>query len=166
MQVDIATARFAELARAYCQWAEGPPGTPLEEMLAARLHVARLYGQALELSDSLYWNGDAPEVTHEVWQAMFKRFGALAVNYYQECCEPFEFDDEPDLCTGDLADDLADIWRDIRSGLDVYDAGHVDGAVHEWREHFCIHWGRHAARALNITEYWISRNVPYTPPGC
>lgn len=152
--MSLATARFADLARAYCQWAEGAPGSERDEALTARLHLARLHAQALELSDSASWNGDAPKISHEAWKATYKRFGALPVNYYGECLHPLEVP-ASDTALGDLADDLADIWRDVRRGLDVYDAGDIEGATFAWHQSFTIHWGMHAASALYILQCWI-----------
>ena len=42
---------------------------------------------------------------------------------------------------GSLADDAADIYRDLPSGLN-------DNAVGEWRFGFDNNWGKHAAEAL------------------
>jgi hypothetical protein len=50
-----------------------------------------------------------------------------------------------------LADDLADIHRDLTHGLRAL----ADGAAHEdvvweWRFGFYSHWGRHATEALRV----------------
>jgi hypothetical protein len=48
-----------------------------------------------------------------------------------------------------LADDIADIYRDLKKGFALLDAGGSrDRAVWEWRHGFEHHWGRHAAHAL------------------
>ncbi len=157
MDIDFATAQFVEQAREFCRWVEGPPGSHHEEAHTARLHLARLYARALELSPSASWNGDAPEISQEDWKRVFKRFGALPVNYYGECLDPLEVP-ASETCLGDLADDLADIWRDVKTGLVIFDTGDIDGAVYEWREHFIIHWSEHATSALYILQRWIRNN--------
>ncbi|MFE7505205.1 DUF5063 domain-containing protein [Promicromonospora sp. NPDC057488] len=45
---------------------------------------------------------------------------------------------------------MADIWRDLRSGLDWLDSG-ADPAdvLWDWRFGFETHWGRHATHALH-----------------
>ena len=50
-----------------------------------------------------------------------------------------------------LWDDLADIYLDLRHGLDLYsrgDADHLAEAVWQWRFGFENHWGEHLFRAL------------------
>jgi hypothetical protein len=155
---DPAIARFAESVRAFCTWAEGQPGTPKEEALRARLYLARLYAQVLDLPERQEWQADVPNITHETWQAMFQRFGALPFNYYGDCDDRLEVG-LSGASIGDLADDLADIWRDVRSGLDLFDQGAHEAAAYQWQESFVIHWGQHAASALSILHYWIQQNL-------
>lgn len=165
IEIDAATSRFAETVRGYCRWVEGEPASNEVEAKTARLLVARLYAQALELSAAASWNGDAPEISHEVWVSVFKRFASLSVSYYGECLDPLEVP-ASDTCLGDLGDDLADIWRDLKPGLDVFDSGEIEGAVFEWQQGFRIHWGMHAASALYILQRWIERNADrQTLPG-
>jgi hypothetical protein len=48
-----------------------------------------------------------------------------------------------------LADDLADIWADLKQGLLALDAGAPpEDVTWEWRLLFYAHWGRHATVAL------------------
>jgi Domain of unknown function (DUF5063) len=48
-----------------------------------------------------------------------------------------------------LADDLTDVWRDLKQGLLALDAGALlDDVTWEWRFGFYTHWGRHATEAL------------------
>ena len=50
-----------------------------------------------------------------------------------------------------VADDLADIWRDIRRGLDGLEAGVPDDDVlWNWRFNCYAHWGPHASEALRV----------------
>ena len=64
---------------------------------------------------------------------MFTRFSALPVNYYGECLHRLQIE-SGETCLGDLADDLADIWRDVKRGLEVFDAGDIEGATIEWHQ--------------------------------
>ena len=145
---------FVESARAFCQWAEGDLLPGEAQMSSARRHLARLYAQALDLPPrECDWGDDAAAVSHEAWSAMFKRFGALPVNYYSESANPLAVPCG-DTMIGDLADDLADIWRDLKHGLQLLDGGNADAAVFHWREHFIIHWGSHAASALYVLQCW------------
>ncbi len=155
MDIEDVAARFVEVARAYCQLAEGKPLSESADMAAARRFMVRLYAAALDLSLPECDDVALREVSSEAWGTVFKRFSGLPVNYYNQCFDPLlEPPVEPSL--GDLADDLADIWRDVKNGLILFDAGHIPAAVYEWRVHFNMHWGRHAARALYVLESWNS----------
>jgi hypothetical protein len=144
---------FADAAMRFCEWAEGPPGDEGSEVAEARMHIARLYVAALALRSI----GGAPDPDgpkDSEWDLMFRRFGALPFNYYSTV-DPHVVPGEQ-FFVGDLADDLADMWRDLKRGLVPYRAGDLAGAESTWRLHFDIHWGRHAAEALWALQCWIS----------
>jgi hypothetical protein len=49
-----------------------------------------------------------------------------------------------------LWDDLADIYRDLKDGLNLWDSNTHDAqreASWKWRTNYEIHWGTHLARA-------------------
>jgi hypothetical protein len=149
-----ATAHFAKAAREYCLWAEDEPGAGETDMLIARRHLAFLIPLALDLPNTACGVIDPGQISPEAWRSIFKRFGELPVNYYSNCFDPLHASTaEPSL--GDLADDLADIWRELKAGLDLFDAGNVKAAAFAWRAGFIIHWGRHATSALSVLQYWV-----------
>jgi hypothetical protein len=55
-----------------------------------------------------------------------------------------------EVTVGDLHDDLADVWRDPRGPLDLFQAGLRDDAVWFWRFGFAHHWGEHAGEAIRV----------------
>jgi hypothetical protein len=145
---------FYRTATEFCQWAECTPAGPDEEVATAVRLLSQLYAQALELP-SLFDEEDAPGLPHEEWVAIYKRFGALPFNYYATYSVPHDTQD-PAPGIGDLADDLADIWRDLKGGLALYAQGNHAAAAWEWRDSFNIHWARHAAGALYALQCWRS----------
>ena len=146
---------FADATEQFCAWAEGSAGDKATEAAAARLHLARLYVGALGLSEATPdWDVSGP--TDSEWRLMFQRFGALPFNYYS-CVDPHVVPGE-EFFVGDLADDLADIWRDLKKGLAAYRAGDVAAAEGIWLFNFNAHWGRHAADALLALQSWESRS--------
>jgi len=148
--------RFAVAVRAYCGWAEGAPAgeDALSGMLATRRHLSSLYAMAVDLPDcETDWTDR--ELTHDAWTRIFQRFGALPVGYYEEIFDPLAVP-AGEAGLGDLADDLADIWRDLKEGLVVYDEQGRDAACACWRQSFNIHWGMHATKALAVIQFWIS----------
>jgi hypothetical protein len=148
-----ATDRFAELARDYCQWAEGPVASPEIEAKTASRHLARLCSAALDLPATVDWSLAPEGVSQDQWRVVFTRFGALPVNYYSVCFDPTKVPSEEPV-VGDLADDLADIWRDLKGGLMLQEAGNPDAAATHWHQTFSVHWGRHAASALYVLQCW------------
>ena len=132
-------------------------------------HLVALYAAAMNLplgmSDDDF---DAPEaMTSEDWWELYQRLGKKLseVNEYSFMFDPYDFDSTP--VTGSLADDAADIYRDIRRGLAVIGAGDsLENAVWEWQTSFDHHWGRHAAHAIHALHSlthsgsvrWINRD--------
>ena len=145
---------FADTATAFCAWAESVAIVPEEEADTAIKMLSKLLALVHELPE-LFNEEDAPGLTHEEWLAVYKRFGELPFNYYASYSEPHDTND-PSPGIGDVADDLADTWRDLKGGLALYQKGNYAAAAWEWRESFTSHWGRHAAGALYALQCWRS----------
>ena len=147
--------QFAEAAELFCAWVESSPSAANVEAETALKHLSTLYRFALELPEGL-GEEEPGDIPYEAWFAVYQRFAALPFNYYAQCFDPFEIPAE--AVTADLADDLADTWRDLKRGLLLFKAGHVDSAVWEWRESFWQHWGQHAAGGIYALHAWYSRH--------
>ncbi|MFC4728403.1 DUF5063 domain-containing protein [Coralloluteibacterium thermophilus] len=146
---------FFDAATAFCAWAESAPGVPDDEVDTAIKMLSKLLALVHELPE-LFDEEDAPELTHEEWQVVHKRFlDMLPFNYYASYSEPHDTND-PSPGIGDVADDLADIWRDLKGGLALYHKGNDAAAAWEWRDSFSIHWGRDATSALYALQCWRS----------
>ena len=153
-----AVQAFANEARRFEQWAR--LGTDSEETGAreALTRVLRLYGAALELPPP--WsegpNTDEPErVDHSEWQAVAAAVSRLPLNYYGELSDPLPVPPgQPGI--GSLVDDLADIYRDVVTGLRLYDAGRNGEAVWQWAFNFRVHWGDHATGAIRALHCWLA----------
>ena len=147
---------FAEAAAKFCAWAEGESQAPEKEAMYALQLLTELYRQGLRLP-TIFGDEELPEIPKEDWSKIYKRFGALPFNYYMQCSEPQNVpDDIPGVA--DLADDLADIWRDLKRGLGLFNSGHVPAAVWEWRQSFWTHWGNHATGSIFALHNWLSMN--------
>ena len=71
---------------------------------------------------------------------------------YWEFFNPYVKDDP---VTRSLADDLADIYRDIQPGLKLYrygSKGARGAAIWNWRFGLTSHWGHHATDALRALQ--------------
>jgi hypothetical protein len=149
-------ASFIEAARAYCEWVDSTPREAEDEARLALRLLSRLYHEALLLP-----RGDCGEdiegqrISHEVWRQKHRRFSSMPFQYYRAYHKPTDLDDEESV-VGDLADDLADIYRDLADGLSLYDGGHVVEALWEFRQSFRNHWGCHTVSAVNALHRHIA----------
>ena len=148
---------FAEAAREYCDWCENPGQNEGRAAEAALQFVARLYLLALDLrrpaGADLNLEGERP--SDQSFHALCKRLALLPFQYYGVIFDPMPVPPEEPV-VGDVADDLADIHRDLSEGLSLYDSDHPLEAEWCWRESFEYHWGRHASQALNALHCWMA----------
>lgn len=150
--------RFAGIVRRYCVWAESEAGKINAEMQTAQQILAELFLNVLDLpDDELGDEFKLEDVSTEQWKVVRDRFRNLPVDGYWTIFDPSKTeDDEPVF--GELSDDLADIYRDIKYGLSLFDAGHYSEAIWEWKFHFKFHWGRHLLNAQKVIYSWNSNN--------
>ncbi len=83
-----------------------------------------------------------------------------SVDVFTEVFHPYR---DTDVVAGSLADSLADIYVDVRRGLELWDAGRANDAVAEWRMGLEIHWGHHALdvmRALHALQFDSDEHDP------
>ena len=153
---------FESAARAFCAWAEtNEPADSFAEAFEARKLLARLVSVAADLElpedPGPEVNAESLDSTSEEYQLVLRRFGALPFNYYSEMFNPLEVPPSEEPVIADLADDLADVWRDIKRGLKLWDEGQISAALWNWAFHFSAHWGHHATAALYALQTWFSR---------
>jgi len=86
---------------------------------------------------------------HEEWDSLFRSLCELIGerNSYREVYDPYEPVSKGEVMTC-LADDVADIYVDVRAGLRKWRRGEFDAALWEWRFDFESHWGAHTVDAL------------------
>lgn len=156
--MDDRLEEFAGAAADFCAWSTSSPSGQVQEARAALQHLARLYQLALALREI----PDVPEVDvasidDAAWRSAYKRFGALPIGLYRSIFSPLSLtNSEPELEVGDLADDLADIYRDVSAGLAVFREGWFDSAEWKWAWSFRNHWGRHATGAIHALHCWFA----------
>jgi hypothetical protein len=91
---------------------------------------------------------------------LMQRLSALPITHYRVVFDSLE--DDPDgLVTGWLADDLTDIYRDLKTGLAEWEAGHAEDAIWEWRFAYFSHWGRHATHAQSAILDYLRNEADY-----
>ncbi|MEA2415131.1 MAG: hypothetical protein QOI58_1788 [Thermoanaerobaculia bacterium] len=145
---------FVTAARAFVAWAESPASADAHaEAVAARRNVVALIAAAIALPDGA--PSLARSISDDEYQRVYRRFGALPFNYYSESFNPLVVPAEEPV-VADLADDLADIWRDVKEGLLLYESGEPESAAWHWSNHYSFHWGHHATAALYALQSWFS----------
>lgn len=168
-----AIAAFARLAEEFCALVDGREALGRDGLLrAVHIRLAPLYAAALalpgvEAMDDGLEESDGDEdqedvdvaallegsgkdrLGNEQWMALYRSLDALIGEggLYAEVFDPWAQPPEEPV-TGSLADDVADIYRDLADGLTKWRRGEVAAAWWEWRFGFTIHWGEHAVSAL------------------
>jgi hypothetical protein len=161
---DIAT-RFGVVAQRYCTLVDAAANLDKDQFL---LQVYRtlpdLIGEAAGLPDTDPWernkeddeNNDFPDKTPTARMSV-KEWGLL-YNFLKEKLGQDDlywtvFDpasENNEVLRGTLADDIVDIYRDLKEPLLLMDRDAItpDLAIWKWRLLFCSHWGDHAISAL------------------
>ena len=147
---------FREDATAYCALidllASGKPDHFYERLHAC---LSRLAKSAAELPNDCCAREvarEGHEMTHEEWGGVITQINRAV---RQEVRRLIEADkDYPDSAARAfmLSDSLADIYRDLRDGLqfcDLANDGGMQEAVWQWRFGYEHHWGLHLFDALH-----------------
>lgn len=144
--VDERTAHFAKIAKDYCSVVTASPLEPRAVLTC----LLRLLVAANELPSDTPSFGNSPAP----WSTLTDECAAISANVadtlgsadrYWMVFDP-RCDEAP--CVGSLSDDLSDIYRDLRRGLEWFDREAPHDAAWEWRFTFESHWGNHATDAV------------------
>jgi len=152
MSESEAITDFVKHARQFVSWCrtehEGKSKTQFKVEALQRL--AAIYSSALYLPQVEFTPAPvAPATTEVECQVVGQNLLALPFRFYWDLCEPATASEVPEPGCGDLFDDFQDIYKDLSSGLWLYDSGYVEAAVYSWREMFRLHWGPHVVGALH-----------------
>lgn len=154
--------RFVQTAQVFCGLIETDEMERDLWMRALLVAVADLYGAIHYLPvPGLDAASIDPEerfyLTQIEYRDVFLRLGRILdeERFYADCSDASDLLSDPQIIgIGDLADDLADIYRDIKPGLRAWDENidvYLPDVVFEWKEPlFRTHWGRHAVDALRV----------------
>jgi hypothetical protein len=112
--------------------------------------LADLYAAGLTLDD-VDPDDDSPPpsaLTNDEAAALQRRLGEKLgdIDFFSVVFDPYDFDTTP--VTGSLADDLADIYRDLQDGFAALRNGATANALWQWKFGFETHWGKHAVEAM------------------
>ena len=139
--------RYRSIAETYVALVDKRTHLSPAEWLA-RVHslLPELYAAALALNEVEPDTDDAKlsSMSHEEWKLIYDDVSAMLGrwNYYWDVYDPYSESDRQAVC-GSIADDLADIYRDLRDGLDAFaSAGEArpNDVFWAWRFDFESHW--------------------------
>ncbi len=148
MSIDKATAlqRFVLAAGDFCDLVDGHPAHP--DPAKWLLHIGQTL---LRLDDDIKpLNGRAAIAEYSILQNLEERF--LLFGHLKSYLGPLdEYWSEADLEAGDglktgsLADDITDLYFDLKRGLAVYRSGESarDQAIDLWLYSYKLHWRQH-----------------------
>lgn len=145
---------FADAARRYCEWTELSQSTGVQALHEVQLLLGELHFRAnrlpeLEVSENEEITEESRPV--EIYEEICRRYSErLPFSDYFVASEPLDYAnfDKPETSLGWLADDLRDIYIDLKKGLEHFVAGRMIEANWDWRFQFIHHWGEHATGAL------------------
>lgn len=160
-QMSDNVAEFARLAERYCEWAASAPGSASHDEETARELLPRLYMAAHRLPQGAAPESEQPGTSHSEYARVRSRFRHLSVGFYGDTFDPLVVPPE-EPTVSDLADDLSDIYGELRCGLELFRAGAPDAAAWLWRTHFRDHWGAHVVGALRALHHsWAMSSRGY-----
>jgi len=94
-----------------------------------------------------------------LYSSLGKKFGKY--NQYREIFDPYD-SGEKEAIYGSLADDIADIYGDIKPGLEIWSKASTKirlQIISNWRFQYEIHWGEHGTSALRALYFILFRIV-------
>lgn len=158
---------FVDAAYRFCRLFEESPERPnvwCKDVLSA---LSKLYAAALELPEvTIEGAPDVPDIYDlavKEWSSVYSLVSnqLKSQRFYWHYFEPTDPVDEPakECSMGDLADDLADIYRDVKPGLNIWGSEHdefLPSALFDW-SHVLLetHWGIHAVSALPVLHFLV-----------
>lgn len=153
VSADNLVQEFRQVAKEYVELIENCGSIPrLKFVKRAHTLLADLYRMGALLPDVTLDTNDLGRepISHEQWAKVYRQISdKLAdVNVYWGVFDPADPDDSHAI-QGELSDDLADIYRDLRNALPIDDS--VPFAPNDlWtlRHEFENHWGHHVVSAL------------------
>ncbi len=156
---------FVQTAEAFCAHIERADSVDRALFLRICFHlISKLLAEALDLPE-VDGELNTPAVTRDQYNCVVLLLKAQLGqdDYYNMVFDPYETGAEPLI--GSISDDLADIWRDLSTGLAALRDRSIEDAIEEWRFSFAYHWGlRHATHVLNplvvllLRDGWYERD--------
>lgn len=127
-------------------------------------HLLALYTPARKLTDAgVADSNDPPEVPDDEVKRILKFVGQkMPFQYYWIAMNPIiEAEYDHDEGVGDVADDLTDIYRDLKRALSLMESDSEDDKMNAvWRLKFDFdhHWNDHCIDALHAIHNYLEKH--------
>ena len=169
-----AADRFSAVARRFCAVVDSASGFEKKELLSQFYRILpKLIDEAIhlpdvELSDNdeqikKNTNGASRRKARQGEQEWGQLYNLLKekLGDWDSYWQVFDPTEDTEAIFGSLADDLADIYRDVKEGIVLRETGEVpvENIVWTWRLTFGYHWGNHAMDALRTIHFRLENSA-------
>ena len=137
---------FYEMAKAFCAFLENKPKVEKAQYKELLCYLSKLYFEALYLQDV------------EPLDDMDIRAEHITISFGEDDCyweiyNPYEC--EETVC-GSLSDDFGDIYKELKTGIMLYEKGYINNAFWNWKWSFENHWSYHAVDAMRALNWLVN----------
>ncbi len=138
-------------ARSYCRLIDHLPGSQDNGLLLLVKLLPRLHAAIVALHPSI--SADLPVPESQDFDNRFELFSWLRDRLGSRDGYWMEYDDagldkeSRERMSGSLADDLTDIYFELKQGLQMLDSRSPDQIANWWQNGFHLHWGQHLVDA-------------------
>lgn len=169
-----AANRFCLIAQQFCAVVDSAPNLERIELLIRIFPLLpQLIGEAICLPDVGLSDCTIPEVelAHSSARERARSKGAQWGQLYNLLTaklgdwnpywQVFDPTKEQEAIYGSLADDIADIYRDLKDGVILSESHQAlpEDNIWHWRYGFHSHWGKHAMDALRTIHCLLEENL-------
>jgi hypothetical protein len=157
--------RFGEVAGRFCSLVDSSKNCNRNEFASQIYQILpKLIDQAIGLPDVKSSGNHEAKVRQKVeeWGWLYKslkeRFGEW--DLYRQVFDPTR---DSEAIRGSLADDIADIYRDLKEGLVLKETcrSGPEDLIWQWRLSFYSHWGKHAIDALLAIHFQLQNSAVF-----
>ena len=159
-----ALVEFVKAANDYCAFLEHLKGEEGRSFIVESVkHLSTVYKTLLTTGETepVFDSPSEPTVTEQEWSALFQRIAMILGphNDILRIAREGEFD-RSELVNHTIAEDLSDVYQELRDFTSIYSRGIEDlmnDAAWELKERFAEHWGAKLLRALQaLHELYVS----------
>ena len=169
-----AANRFGSVAQRFCSVVDSAPNLNRTELLVQVYRILpQLINEAVDLPNVEFSDDEGQEeeqrksqarVQARLSQAQWAKLYAFLReklgdwDLYWQVFDPIK---DNEAIRGSLADDIADIYRDLKAGLVLSAVQQTlpEDNIWEWRLLFYSHWGKHAIDALRTIHFLLEETL-------